>query len=118
MCCLIFFRLLQHIDDDIPAFNEWDDSAERIITVNGLISDDADNNEDQPNENPPSLAESLEYVRRLRLLSTTQQPELHSFILQLQSKLTDALLDMKVSKQRSICDYFKYIPASTADLTR
>jgi len=70
-----------------------------------------DNSEDLPNEDPSSLSEALELVRRLRLLSTTQQPELHLFINQLQSKLTDALLDSNLSKQRSICDYFKYIPA-------
>ena len=63
-------------------------------------------------EEPPSLAESLELVRRLRLLSTTQQPEIHPFIIQLQSKLTDVLLDSQVSKQKSIFDYFKTVNMS------
>ncbi|CAF3330347.1 unnamed protein product [Rotaria sp. Silwood2] len=60
------------IDDQIPSFNEWDDSADRILSINGVTNDDAENMEELPGEDPPSLAESLELVRRLRLLSTTQ----------------------------------------------
>ena len=52
-------------------------------------------------------SESLEIVRRLRLFSNTQQPELHMFIVQLQSKLTDVFLDSNASTQRQIIDYFK-----------
>jgi hypothetical protein len=72
-----------------------------------------ENCEDLPNEDPPSLAESLELIRRLRLLSMTQQPELHSYVMQLQSKLTDILLDSNLSKQRSILDYFQCTPAGS-----
>jgi len=72
-----------------------------------MTIDDTDNSEDLPNEDPSSLSESLAMVRRLHLLSTTQQSELHSFIIQLQSKLTDVLSDSNMSKQRSIHDYFK-----------
>ncbi|CAF4543278.1 unnamed protein product, partial [Rotaria sp. Silwood2] len=60
------------IDDQIPSFNEWDDSADRILSINGVTNDDVENMEELPGEDPPSLAESLELVRRLRLLSTTQ----------------------------------------------
>ena len=80
---------------------------DRSLSMNGFINDDPENSEDLPDEDPPSLAESLELVRRLRLLSTTQQPELHPFINQLQSKLTDILLDSNLSKQKSIFDYFQ-----------
>ena len=80
---------------------------DRSLSVSGFINDDPENSEDLPGEDPPSLAESLELVRRLRLLSTTQQPELHPFINQLQSKLTDILLDSNLSKQKSIFDYFQ-----------
>ena len=75
-----------------------------------MIADDANNIEDLLSENPPSLSESIEMMRRLRLLSTTQQSELHPFITQLQSKLTDVLLDYNYSTQRSIYDYFKATP--------
>ena len=75
---------------------------DRSLSVNGFINDDPENSEDLP-----SLAESLELIRRLRLLPTTQQPELHPFINQLQSKLTDILLDSNLSKQKSIFDYFQ-----------
>ncbi|CAF3999186.1 unnamed protein product [Rotaria sordida] len=98
------------IDDQIPSFNEWDDSSDRILSINGIANDDAENMEELPREDPPPLTESLELVRRLRLLSTTQQPELHPFITQLQSKLTDVFLDSNSSKQRSILEYFKYAP--------
>ncbi|CAF1177590.1 unnamed protein product [Rotaria magnacalcarata] len=99
-----------NFDDDIPAFNEWDDSVDKLLVINGITTDDVDNSEDVPNEEPPSLSESLELVRRLRLLSTTQQPELHTYIIQLKSKLTDAFLDSNLSKQRSILEYFKCLP--------
>ena len=52
-------------------------------------------------------SEPLEIERRLRLRSNTQQPKLYIFIVQLQSKLTDAFLDSNFSKQRQIIDYFK-----------
>ena len=48
--------------------------------------------EELPTEDAPSLTESLELVRRLRLLSTTQQAEFHPLIIQLQSKLTDTFV--------------------------
>lgn len=81
--------------------------VDKVITINGFTGDEQENSEELPGEDPPSLSESLELVRRLRLLSTTQQPELHHLVTELQSKLTDVLLDSTVSKQRSICDYFK-----------
>ncbi|CAF2142131.1 unnamed protein product [Rotaria magnacalcarata] len=98
------------IDDQMPSFNEWDDSTDRVLSINGFANEDAENLEELPSEDPPSLAESLELVRRLRLLSTTQQPELHPFITELQSKLTDVFLDSNSSKQISILEYFKYTP--------
>lgn len=54
----------------------------------------------------------MEILRRLHLLSTTEEPDLHSCVLQLQSKLIDIYLNSTVSKQRSIYDFFK--PVSTA----
>ena len=101
--------ILQVVDENTPSFNEWNESDGRLLSVHGFSADDSENNDDQPSEDPPTLSESLEYVRRLRLLSTTQQPELHPFIIHLQSKLTDVLLDSNISKQKSICDYFKHI---------
>ncbi|CAF1415749.1 unnamed protein product [Adineta ricciae] len=100
------------IDDNTPSFNESDDSTDKLLTIHGIINDDFDNKEDQlnddlPSEESPTLSECLELVRRLRLFSITQQPELHSFIIQLESKLTDALLDSNMSKQRSILEYFR-----------
>ncbi len=51
--------------------------------VNGMIVDDVDSKEDPIDEDSPSLYECLEMVRRLRVLSNTQQPELHPFLMQL-----------------------------------
>ena len=109
-------RTLQTVDDNTPSFNEWNECDGRLLSVHGFSADDSENNDDQPIEDPPTLSESLEFVRRLRRLSTTQQPELHPFVIQLQSKLTDVLLDSNISKQKSICDYFKPISVvSTKD---
>ncbi|CAF5076321.1 unnamed protein product, partial [Rotaria magnacalcarata] len=71
-------------DDNAPSFNEWNDSN----VINGIINDDGDSNEDQlnddvPSEDPPSLSEFLDLVPRLRFFSAMQQPELHSFIIEL-----------------------------------
>ena len=62
----------------------------------------------EPNiEQPPSLSEAVNMVRRLHMLSTTQHPELHPFLTQLQSKLIDIYVDSKTSKQRSIRGFFE-----------
>ncbi|CAF5047246.1 unnamed protein product, partial [Rotaria sp. Silwood1] len=76
------------IDDNAPSFNDWNDSNDKLLVINGIINDDGDSNEDQlnddvPSEDPPSLSEFLDLVRRLRFFSTTQQPDLHSFIIEL-----------------------------------
>ncbi|CAF3325020.1 unnamed protein product [Rotaria socialis] len=88
-------RVLRHLtivfqstDDNAPSFNEWNDSNDKLLVINGIINDDGDSNEDQPNddvpsEDPPFLSECLNLVRRLRFFSTMQQPELHSFIIEL-----------------------------------
>lgn len=77
-----------------------------MLTVNGITFEDAADEED-PTEQSPSLSEAMDMIRRLHLLSTTQQPELHLCVMQLQSKLIDIYLDSNVSKQRSIRDFFK-----------
>ncbi|CAF2229378.1 unnamed protein product [Rotaria magnacalcarata] len=81
-------RVMQSIDDNAPSFNEWNDSNDKLLVINRIINDDGDSNEDQlnddvPSEDPPSLSECLDLVRRLCFFSTMQQPELHSFIIEL-----------------------------------
>ncbi|CAF2109591.1 unnamed protein product [Rotaria magnacalcarata] len=76
------------IDDNAPSLNEWNDSNDKLLVINGIINDDRDSNEDQlnddvPSEDPPSLSECLDLVRRLRFFSTMQQSELHLFIIEL-----------------------------------
>ena len=56
-------------------------------------------------------------VRRLHLFPATHQPELHPFITHLQSKLIDIYLDVHVSKQRTIYQFFKpVLKESTSDI--
>ncbi|CAF2105409.1 unnamed protein product [Rotaria magnacalcarata] len=81
-------ELDRSIDDNAPSFNKWNDSNDKLLVINVIINDDGDSNEDQlnddvPSEDPPSLSEFLDLVRRLRFFSTMQQPELHSFIIEL-----------------------------------
>ncbi|CAF2145209.1 unnamed protein product [Rotaria magnacalcarata] len=76
------------IDDNAPSFNDWNDSNDKLLVINGIINDDGDSNEDQLNddvasEDAPSLSEFLDLVPRLRFFSAMQQPELHSFIIEL-----------------------------------
>ena len=81
-----------------------------MIKVNAIATLNVNNSTDILDEYLSSWSESLELIPRLRLLSKTQQLELHQFIIQLQSRLTDAFLDSNVSKQSSILDYFKCLP--------
>ncbi|CAF1505646.1 unnamed protein product [Rotaria magnacalcarata] len=79
-------------------------SLEEKVKLIEEIKQGVSQNDDLPGEEPPTLSGCLELVRCLRLFSIMQQSELHSFIIQLESKLTDTLLDSNLSKQRSILD--------------
>lgn len=57
-------------------------------------------------ENPPNLCEALEMMRKLHLFVSTQQPQLHNLISDLESQFTDIYLHSIVIKQSSITDYF------------
>ncbi len=59
----------------------------------------------------PLVENSLSLEEKINLIKEKEQGvpnrQLHSFIIRLKSKLTDALLDSNLSKQRSIMDFFK-----------
>jgi len=93
----------------LPVFNELDNNNENILLVNVVSNDETLIDEEPDIESPPSLPESIQMVRRLKLLSTTQHPELHSLLIQLRSKLIDVYLDSNIVKQKSILDFFKPI---------
>lgn len=61
------------IDDEVPSFNEGDEAVDKLIALQGTV-DDGEAAEETECEEPPSLAQSLELVRRLRVLSTSQYP--------------------------------------------
>ncbi|CAF1511283.1 unnamed protein product [Rotaria sp. Silwood1] len=66
------------VDDNLPAFNEWGDNSEKILSINVVTNEDTPQNEDFEIEQPPSLPEAIKLLRRLKLLSTIHHPELHS----------------------------------------
>jgi hypothetical protein len=90
-------------------FNISDNNSENILLVNVVPSDEVLIDEEPNVEPSPSLPESLQMIRRLKLLSATQHPELHSLLIQLQSKLVDVYLDSNIVKQKLILDFFKPI---------
>jgi hypothetical protein len=97
------------LDDEVPAFNEWDDSEESAAIVQDAVEDpegDDDHEDEVSGEEPPSFVEALEMLRKLHLLVSVRQPELHSLMSDLESKLTDSYIDSKMSKQSSITDFF------------
>ncbi len=108
-------------------FNTFNNNNENILLVNVVSNDEILNgeilnddmlNDEEPNvEQSPSLTESLQMVRRLKLLSTTQHPELHSLLIQLQSKLVDVYLNSNFVKQKSILDFFKPVQLEIVRLT-
>ncbi|CAF4336845.1 unnamed protein product, partial [Rotaria magnacalcarata] len=69
------YDIIMSIDDNAPSFNEWNDSNDKLLVINGIINDDGDSSEDQlsddvPSEDSPSLSEFLDLVRRLHFFST------------------------------------------------
>ena len=58
-------------------------------------------------ETSPKIYETIEMVRRLRLFSITQSPQLHQAIIGIQSMLTDIYLDSQTSVQSTLDSYFK-----------
>ncbi|CAF4043586.1 unnamed protein product [Rotaria sordida] len=98
-----------NIDSHAPTFNEWNDDSERLVTFDNIIqSYELDDDEEKINEEtPPKLCETIEMVRRLRLFSITQSPQLHQAIIGIESMLTDLYLDSKTSVQSTLDSYFK-----------
>ncbi|CAF4434938.1 unnamed protein product [Rotaria sp. Silwood2] len=97
------------VDDNVPVFNEWNDDIEKILSFDGVLAEDPPQDEQLDPETVPALSEVLKMMRQLHLLSTAQYPELHPFVIQLESKLINVFLDSSVSQQRSIRDCFKPI---------
>ncbi len=85
----------------------WDDNVEKILIADGFSNEDVGPDEDTVVEEPPSLLEAVKMIHRLHLLSSAQHPELHSFVVQLQSKLIDIYLDENNSRQKPIYEYFQ-----------
>ena len=79
------------------------------MLANQLSTYDSENSADLPREDPLSLVKSLEMMRRLDLLPMDEQPELHPFIIQLQSKLTDISLNSNLSRLELGFHYFKFV---------
>ncbi|CAF2766906.1 unnamed protein product [Rotaria sp. Silwood2] len=99
------------MDLDIPAFNEWDDFDNNVTIVDEEYGNKNQNNNDEDDdistEAPPKFIDAMEMVRRLHILASTQHPELHSLVSQLDSQLTQLFIDSKGAKQAKIDDYFR-----------
>ena len=91
-------EIVDDIDWNIPAFNKRNDSRHLLVEIVG-VDHIEDNEDEQPfKETPPNLSETIDMLQRLHSLESTKQPQLHSLVSDLQSKLIDAYLDSKVSK--------------------
>ncbi|CAM4840512.1 unnamed protein product, partial [Rotaria magnacalcarata] len=105
------------MDTEIPVFNEWNDPVDKQIIIDKACRNQISNEnnddissieeeDDVPAELPPKLVDAMEMVRRLHLLATTEQPQLHCIISQLDSQLTQLFIDSKQLKQKTIEDFF------------
>ena len=94
------------LDDEIPVFDECDNNIDNLLTVEDVQNDQDDKDEEVIQEQPPSLVEALEMIRKLGLLASTRKLQLYQLVTDLESKLTDAYIDSKSSKQSSIIDFF------------
>ena len=97
---------LVNIDSSIPVRNEWNGNKNFLVEIVSVYRIEDDDGQQQIKEIPPNLLEALDMLQRLHLLASTEQSQLHSLISDLKSKLTDAYLDSKVSKQNCIPDHF------------
>ena len=96
-----------NLDEDIPVFDECNNSQEHVLEIED-VQNDQDNKDDEViQEQPPSLVNALEMVRKLHLLKSTRQPELHQLVTKLESKLTDAYIGLKTIRQSSTKDFFR-----------
>ncbi|CAM4837137.1 unnamed protein product [Rotaria magnacalcarata] len=105
------------MDTEIPVFNEWNDPVDKQIIIDKACRNQISNEnnddissmeeeDDVPAKLPPKLVDAMEMVRRLHLLATTEQPQLHCIISQLDSQLTQLFIDSKQLKQKTIEDFF------------
>ena len=59
-----------NLDEGISSFHEWDEHADNQSTVDDDQHDQDD--DEMTQEEPPSLADALEMIRRLHLLASTR----------------------------------------------
>ena len=78
----------------------------RLIESAENQEDNDDDDELSIREQPPSISEALEMLRKLHLFASLAQPQLHNGLFDLESKLTGIYLDSKAVKQSAITDYF------------
>ncbi|CAF4633647.1 unnamed protein product, partial [Rotaria magnacalcarata] len=71
------------------------------MRIEDVQNDQDDKDDEVIQEQPPSLVDALETVRKFHLLAFTRQPELHQFVANLESKLTDAYIEPKTNRQSS-----------------
>jgi hypothetical protein len=77
------------------------------LTIDNASNHDIDEEEDNQEEEPPKLPEALDMVRKLHLLASSQHPDLHQRVSELEAKLTDIYLDSQVANQSFITDFFQ-----------
>ena len=85
---------------------EWNGNRNFLVEIVSVYRIEDDDGQQQVKETPPNLSGALDMLQRLHLLASTEQSQLHLLISDLKSKLTDACLDSKVSKQNCIPDCF------------
>ena len=97
---------LVNIYSSIPVCNEWNGNRNFLVEIVSIYHIEGDDDQQRVKETSPNLLEALDMLQRSHLLASTKQSQLHLLISDLKSKLTDAYLDSKVSKQNCIPDYF------------
>jgi len=78
----------------------------RLIESAENQEDNDDDDELSIREQPPSISEALEMLRKLHIFASLEQPQLHNVLFDLESQLTDIYLDSKAMKQSAITNYF------------
>ena len=74
--------------------------------LDGLNDENNDGDDHISTETPPRITDTFEITQKLHLFAIVQQPQLHSLISKLESKLIDVYIDSKATRQTTLEDFF------------
>lgn len=82
------------------------------MTTDNASNHDIDEEENIQEEEPPKLPKALDMARKLHLLVSSQHPDPHQLVSELETKLTDIYLDSRVANEET--DFIDKFPLTSS----